>query len=256
MSKEQRRRLIPWGAGALVAVVIALVALGQYAAHGGRSIASEAVAITATTPGATSSYGAYLETQKATGVAQTLTTTAALTNATFDAAALAHLRASAAYKGDASLHTLTASALGQTLTAQHQGTILTLNAGWTTQTGAQAIVTSAVAALGQVATQQALPGVSAQTAADGTVYGAIAQPDTLTVAPDQNAASAAEQTLLTRLGLGAAFGLLLGFALAWLLRRRSVDPATDAVTDPATDPTIAGSAQSQSVAPGDARPAR
>lgn len=248
MSDTSKRRLIPLGAGALVALVIALVAFGQYVAHGGRYVASQAVAITATTPGATSSYGAYLETQKATGVAQALTTTAALTDGAFDAAALAQLRASAAYKDDASLHALTATTLGQTLSAQHQGTILTLTAGWKTQAGAQAIVTSAATALGQAAIRETLPGVPAQGATDGTVYGAIAQPDTLTVAPDTNDASAAQQTLETRIGLGVAFGLLLGLALAWLLRRRTADLVADQITD--------GSAQSQSPAAGDARPAR
>ncbi|MEO7001998.1 MAG: hypothetical protein ABI068_09235 [Ktedonobacterales bacterium] len=244
MRNVNKRWWIPLGAGALVAVVIAVVAFGRYATHDARYIASEAVAITATTPGATSSYGAYLETQAATEAAQSLTMSTALTNAAFDAAALAQLRTTSAYTGDASLHSLTAAMLGQTLSAQHQGAIFTLAAAWATQTGVQAIVTSAVTALSQAAIHQALPGVGAANAPAGTTYGAIPQPDTLTVGQDQNDLTSAQQILVTRIGLGIAFGLLLGFALAWLLNRRSNASPID------------GSAQSQSLAAGDARPAR
>lgn len=214
-----RRR---WHLVAVAFIVVVVGSLWQYAGPSAASrqmyVARQALRIAVLPAGAPTTYDDYLATQQEAAIARALAQGSALANPALDAPILARapLYLPHSYSVTSASPALTATAIGQALSATNSGSEIALAARWSSAAVAQALIKAAGDVIIHADSALLLSGVSlpATSLTNATVsfslVGAASQPT-----PDATSDANAWQVAISRIALGVLAGLLLVYVVEW-----------------------------------------
>ena len=199
-----------WWVMALVTLLIGSLALIGWLRTPTGYIATRAIAIAALPAGTPSAQDSYFAQQQTLATTRFIVSSRFLTAPAFDRA-IAHALASTA---DRALREASPLALGRALSASHTGNTITLAADWPSAPGAEALVTAATGILASSdPTILALFG----SGESPRFLVAVGNPNAVV---DEEAASAARNTMMLRLALAVLAGVLVMGTVGLLERVR------------------------------------